>query len=80
MESKRELKEIDVKNRTCYYFDDIITAVDINFIHIVLDKKLYKKITKIVMTFYTKLKRAQNHCVLGTLKFMRWVYWNSRYI
>ena len=23
MESKDELKEIDIKNRTCYYFDDI---------------------------------------------------------
>ena len=24
MESKGELKEIDIKNRTCYYSDDII--------------------------------------------------------
>ena len=24
MESKNEFKEIDIKNRTCYYFDDII--------------------------------------------------------
>ena len=24
MESKDELKEIDIKNRTVYYFDDII--------------------------------------------------------
>ena len=23
MESKDELKEIDIKNRMCYYFDDI---------------------------------------------------------
>ena len=29
MESKDELKEIDFKNRTCYYFDYIITDRDI---------------------------------------------------
>ena len=31
MKSKNELKEIDIKNRTCYYFDDIINGTDINF-------------------------------------------------
>ena len=24
MESKDELKEVDIKNRMCYYFDDIM--------------------------------------------------------
>ena len=28
MESKNELKEIDTKNRTCYYFDDIMKVKD----------------------------------------------------
>ena len=31
MESKDELKAIDIKNRACYYFDDIIKDIDINF-------------------------------------------------
>ena len=39
MGSKTELKEIDIKNRTCYYFDDIIKDVDIYFSDILLDKK-----------------------------------------
>ena len=43
MESKDELKEIDIKNRTSYYFDDIITDRDSNFDNILLDEKLYKK-------------------------------------
>ena len=30
MESKEELKEIDI-NRTCYYFDDIVRVRGINF-------------------------------------------------
>ena len=32
MKSKDELKEIDIKNRTYYYFDDIIKDVDIYII------------------------------------------------
>ena len=39
MGSKAELKEIDIKHSTCYYFDDIIKDVDIYFSDILLDKK-----------------------------------------
>ena len=42
MESKDELKEIDVKNRTCYYFDDIISVGGINFSDILLEEKSYE--------------------------------------
>ena len=42
MESKDKLKEIDIKNRTCYYSDNIRTDRDIDFSDILLDKKLYK--------------------------------------
>ena len=42
MESKDELKEIDIKNRTCYDFDNIIRARnrDIYFTDILLDEEL----------------------------------------
>ena len=40
MERKDELKEIDIKNRTCYYFDDILTNRDIYSVDILLDEKL----------------------------------------
>ena len=44
MESKDELKEIDIKNRTCYYFDDIIRFwdKDIDFCDSLLEEKLCK--------------------------------------
>ena len=42
MENKDELKEIDIKNYTYYYFDDIIRDLDISFDKIFLDKKSYK--------------------------------------
>ena len=42
MESNYELKEIDIKNRTCYYFDDIMRVEYFDFDNILLDKKSYE--------------------------------------
>ena len=47
MESKDKLKEVNIKNCTCYYFDDIIGVLDrdsdFDFNDILLDEKLYKE-------------------------------------
>ena len=45
MESQDKFKEYDIKNRTCYYFDDISRFWDtnINFSDILLHEKLYKE-------------------------------------
>ena len=45
MESKDMLNEIDIKNRTCYYYDDVM-GVDkyIDFDRILLDKKSFGNI------------------------------------
>ena len=42
MESKDDLKELYIKNGTCYYFDDIIRFYDrdIEFSDILLDKEI----------------------------------------
>ena len=45
MDSKDKLKEIDIKNHACYYFDDIINCIGINFSVILLIEKLYKNIS-----------------------------------
>lgn len=37
MENNNELKEIDMKNRTYYYFDNIININDLDTDHILLD-------------------------------------------
>ena len=39
-----ELKKVHIKNRTCYYFDDIIKLEDIGFDNILIDEKSYKNI------------------------------------
>ena len=45
MESKVKLKQNDIKNHTCYYFDDIIRFWDrdLNFSDILLEKNIYKE-------------------------------------
>ena len=45
MKSKIKLKEIDIKNRVWYYFDDIINGTKINFGNILSNKKLYDNIS-----------------------------------
>ena len=44
MESNDKLKEIDIKNRTCYYFDDISKVKDFDLDNILIDKKSYENI------------------------------------
>ena len=44
MESKNELKEIDIKNCTCYYFDDIVKIENLDLDNILMDEKSYKNV------------------------------------
>ena len=58
MESKGELKEIDIKNRTCYYSDDIIKGRIIYSVNILLKYFIFHmKHSKIFefITFHLKL-------------------------
>ena len=38
MESNNKLKEIDIRNLICYYFDDIIKTGDFDLNNILLDE------------------------------------------
>ena len=44
MERNDELKEIVIKNCTCYYFDDIIKIEDFDIENILLGEKSYRNI------------------------------------
>ena len=57
---------IDIKNRTCFYFDDIIRSFFINFDNILLDKKLYENVLVFGISYKTSM--GPNHCVLDLIK------------
>ena len=42
MENKDEIKDIVIKNCTCYYFEDIMRVRDVDFSDILLEEKYYK--------------------------------------
>ena len=42
MEGNKKLKEIDIKNCTCYYFDEIINSHDLDLDNMLLDEKSYE--------------------------------------
>ena len=66
MEGKYELEDIDIKNLTCAYLNDIITDSDIYSLDILLNKR-YMKIFQF-MIFHTKLSRVKNYYVSGSIK------------
>ena len=45
MDTNDELKEFDIKNRTCYYFDDIIKIKDFEFDNILRGKESSENIS-----------------------------------
>ena len=72
MKSKNKLEETDIKNRVCYYFNDIINGTDINLSNILLDKK-FMNIFQFI-SFCIKFKLVKNHCILGLIKQMDLLY------
>ena len=62
MEIKDELKETGIKNRTCYYFDDIMRAwgidIDTDFSDTLLNKKLYKEKIENILIYEISYKTS----------------------
>ena len=44
MIESNKLKELDIENRTCYYYDDIIKIEDFDFDRVLRDDKSRKSI------------------------------------
>ena len=45
MDSNYELKELGIKNRKCYYFDDIIKIEEFDLDNNLIDEKTFKRIS-----------------------------------
>ena len=73
MESKDELKEIDIKDRTCYHFDDIMWVRDIDFSDVLLTEKSYKAYENISIhdiSYKISMGAKPFHSILGSIKQM----------
>ena len=66
MENRDELKEVNIKNRTCYYFDVIIIIKNFDF-HSILINENHTKILWF-KTFHRELCLVQNLCILYSMK------------
>ena len=61
MGSNDRLKEIDIKNRRCYYFDDILKIEDFNLVNISTDEKLYGNILVCNISYKTLIDATPLH-------------------
>ena len=61
MERNDELKEIDIRNHMCYYFDNIMRLENFDF-DIFLDEKSYEKILhNAIILIKSLFKKNENH-------------------
>ena len=67
-----ELRKIDIENRICYYYDDIININDPDLENILLDEKSYKNMSIYHVTYAipksVKLSRVVFNEVNGYIK------------
>ena len=64
IESNDKLKEIDIKNRKCYNFDDIIKTEDFDPDNVLMDEKAYEN-----NLYYNSLyKNKQNFKIDGFIR------------
>ena len=86
MESNYELKEINIKNRTCYYFDDIIKVFNFNLDNILVDEKSYEDILVYNISYKNLIGSKPFRIVFNEIDgFIRWVcdrwgYDGTRYL
>ena len=73
------LKEIDIKNRTCYYFDDVIKIEDFDF-DILLHEKSYENVLIYNISYKTLIGAKPLRIRFNKIdKFIR-IYYGTRYL
>ena len=66
MDSNDEIKKINIKNCTLYYFKDMINIEDFHLDNILIDKKSYENILVFNISYKTLIDA--NLCVLCSIK------------
>ena len=78
MNELKQLKEMDIKNRTCYYFDDMIKIEDFDLRNILIDEKSYENILVYNISYKRLIKplRITFNKIDGFIK----VYGGTKYL
>ena len=80
MESNDELKEIDIKNRACFYFDDIIRIEKIDFDNVLSDKKSNENILIYTFSYGTFMVAKPLPITLDKANGIIKIYDGTRYV
>ena len=80
MESNDKLKEIDIKNRTCYYFHDIIKVEDFDLDNILTDEKSYENILVYNISYKSLIASKPLHIRFEKIDGFIRVYDGTRYL
>ena len=80
MESKDELKEMDIKKCTCYCFDDIMRVVDIDFDNILFEAKTYGNILIYDISYKTFMSSKPLHIRFDEIDEFIKIYAGIRYL
>ena len=80
MKNNDKLKEINIKDRTCYYFDDIIKFEDFDIDSILIDEKSYQNDSVFNISYKTLIGarpvRIRFHKIDGFIR----IYDGTRYL
>ena len=80
MESNDKLKETDIKNHTCYYFDGIVKIEDFDLDNLLIYEKSFENIL-VFNIFYKILIAAKPFCIrFNQVDGFNMVYDGSRYL
>ena len=80
MDNIGELKEIDIENSTCYYFNDIIKIEDFNLDNSLIDEKAYKNILFYNISYKTIIDAKPLRIRFDKVEGFIRVYDRSRYL
>ena len=80
MDSNDELKETDIRNRTCYYFDAKTKTEDFNLDNILIKKIRYKNILVYNISYKTLIDAKPLRCGVDKINGFIRVYDGNKYL
>ena len=80
MQGNNKLKEIDIKNCTCFYFNDIIKFEDFDLNNISIDERSFKNILTYTIYYKTLMHAKPLHIRFDKIERFIRVYGGTRFL